>query len=192
MLATISTDLWTMGIPILEKAIRTLAVYAGLLVMLRLGGKRDLAQLNSFDLVVLLLLSNVIQNAVVGSDYSLSGGLIGAVFLIVLNAIVVRLFRRNDFAVRVFEGDPTILVDDGKVLHENIRRLGLRRADLAVAVRMQGAHRIEQVSRATLEPGGLLLVELFREQRDATYADIQRLEAKLDRLLERSPNGRSD
>lgn len=188
MVATISTDLWTMGIPILEKAIRTFCVYAGLVVLLRLGGKRDLAQLNSFDLVVLLLLSNVVQNAVIGNDNSLAGGLIGATFLVAANAIAVRLFRRNDLAIRVFEGDPTVVVREGRVDQHNIRRLGLRRADIEVAVRRQGADRIDQVSRATLEPGGLLLVELFEEQHDATHADVRRLEEKLDRVLERLPS----
>jgi uncharacterized membrane protein YcaP (DUF421 family) len=183
MLATISTDLWTMGVPILEKAIRTCGVYAGLVVLLRLGGKRDLAQLNSFDLVVLLLLSNVVQNAVIGNDNSLGGGLIGATLLVAVNAVAVRLFRGNDLAVRLFEGSPTIVVDDGQVQERNIRRLGLRRADVDVAVRRQGADRIDQVSRAVLEPGGLLLVELFEDQQDATNADIQRLDNKLDQIL---------
>src|SRR3954467_5688798 len=83
-------NLFTMGISVLEKGIRTLAVYAGLLVLLRLAGKRNLAKLNSFDLVVLLLLSNVVQNAVIGQDNSLTGGLLGAAILVSANAIVVR------------------------------------------------------------------------------------------------------
>jgi uncharacterized membrane protein YcaP (DUF421 family) len=183
--ATINTDLWTMGIPILEKAIRTFGVYAGLVILLRLGGKRDLAQLNSFDLIVLLILANVVQNAVIGNDNSLAGGLIGATFLVAVNAVVVRLFRGHKTAVRVFEGDPTLLVRDGEVQEGNIRRLGLRRSDVDVAVRRQGTDRIDQVSKATLEPGGLMLVELYEEQHDATQADIRRIEMKLDQLLER-------
>lgn len=187
MLAQISTHLWTMGIPVLEKAIRTFAVYGGILVLLRLGGKRDLAQLNSFDLVVLLLLSNVVQNAVIGNDNSLGGGLLGAALLVAVNAIVVRALRRNETAVRLFEGASTLLVDDGRIQHDNIRRLGLRASDVEVAVRRQGADRMAQVARASLEPGGLLLVEMFEDQHDATRADIRRLEDKLDELLARSP-----
>lgn len=185
MPATINSDLWTMGIPILEKGFRTFGVYAGLVILLRLSGKRDLAQLNTFDLVVLLILANVVQNAVIGNDNSLAGGLIGATFLVALNAVVVRLFRRHDTAVRLFEGDPTVLVRDGKIQEDAIRRLGLRRADVDVAIRRQGADRIDQVSTATLEPGGLLVVDLFEGEHDATQADIQRIEAKLDRALAR-------
>lgn len=184
MVATINTDLWAVGIPIAEKAIRTFGVYAGLVILLRLGGKRDLAQLNSFDLVVLLLLSNVVQNSVIGNDNSLLGGLIGAALLVAMNAVVVRVFRRNDRAMRLFEGDPTVLVRDGKVLEGNIRRLGLRRSDVDVAVRRQGADRIEQVSNATLDPGGQLVVELYDDQHNATTSDVQRLEQKLDRILQ--------
>jgi hypothetical protein len=106
-------------------------------VLLRLGGKRDLAQLNSFDLVVLLLLANVVQNAVIGNDNSLDGGFTGAAILIAVNAIVVRLSRRNHLAIRVFEGEPTVLVHQGEVNEHNVNRLGLRRADIEVAVRRQ-------------------------------------------------------
>ena len=93
---SIGKDLWQIGIPVAEKAIRTGAVYGGIIVLLRLGGKRDLAQLNSFDLVVLLLLSNVVQNAVIGNDNSLAGGLFGAGVLVGVNAVVVRTVRRSD------------------------------------------------------------------------------------------------
>lgn len=87
-LALVGKDLWT-GIPIIEKVIRTVGIYLGLVIMLRFAGKRDLAQLNSFDLVVLLLLSNIVQNAVIGNDTSLSGGLLGAAVILVTNGIVV-------------------------------------------------------------------------------------------------------
>src|SRR5438874_12594211 len=109
-LGVVGRDLFQMGVPVVEKAIRTAAVYGGIVLLLRLGGKRDLAQLNSFDLVVLLLLSNVVQNAIIGEDNSLIGGLLGAAFLVILNAVVVRLARLSDRATMVFEGDPTVLV----------------------------------------------------------------------------------
>src|SRR5689334_5231607 len=115
VLANIADDLFTMGVPVLEKGIRTVAVYAGLLLLLRLAGKRDLAQLNSFDFVVLLLLSNVVQNAVIGEDNSLAGGLLGACVLIAVNALLVRLTRRSDVATRILEGESTTLVRDGAI-----------------------------------------------------------------------------
>src|SRR3954453_8639695 len=110
VIATITDDLFTMGTPIVEKGIRTVAVYAGLLVLLRLAGKRDLAQLNSFDFVVLLLLSNVVQNAVIGEDNSLVGGLLGACILVGVNAVVVRTARRSEKATMLLEGTSTTLV----------------------------------------------------------------------------------
>ncbi len=99
--SSIPHDLWTSGEPLAEKVIRTVAVYLGVLLLLRLAGKRDLAQLNTSDLVVLLLLSNVVQNAVIGDDNSLVGGLVGAVALVAVNSVIVRLVQRSDVAVAV-------------------------------------------------------------------------------------------
>ena len=180
---SIADHLFTMGIPIAEKAVRTALVYFGIVVLLRLGGKRDLAQLNSFDLVVLLLLSNVVQNAIIGEDNSLIGGLLGAAFLVILNAVVVRLARLSDRATMVFEGDPTVLVRNGEIDDRAVRRLGLRRGDVINALRRQGANAISEVESAELEPGGAIVVTLNEADENATRADVRRLEEKLDRLL---------
>lgn len=180
---TIATDLFRMGEPVLEKGLRTVAVYAGILLLLRLGGKRDLAQLNSFDLVVLLLLSNVVQNAVIGNDNSLAGGLIGAALLVFVNAVVVRLAQRSDTAVKLFEGSPTVLVHDGRLDEKRLRRLGLRGEDVINALRRQGANKLDEVEKAVLAPGGSIVVTLKPEGENATRLDIERLEAKLDQLL---------
>jgi len=185
-LASISTDLFTMGVPILEKAIRTIAVYFGILLLLRLAGKRDMAQLNSFDFVVLLLLSNVVQNAIIGEDNSLAGGVLGALILVVGNAVVVRLVRRNAVAVRLFEGTPTTLVRDGRLDRPAIRHVGLREEDVVQAIRHQGANDVDEVAQAVLEPSGSIIVTLRDDEENATKADVQRLESKLDALLARS------
>ena len=187
LLATINDDLFTMGIPVAEKAIRTVAVYVGILLLLRLAGKRDLAQLNSFDFVVLLLLSNVVQNAVIGNDNSLSGGILGALILVIGNAVVVRAVRGSDTAVRLFEGSPTVLVRDGHLDHTEIRRLGLREEDVVQALRHQGANDAEEVREAVLQPGGSIVVTLKDDEENATKADVRRLEDKLDALLGRVP-----
>src|SRR5438046_438272 len=129
-LAVVGRDLFQIGVPVVEKAIRTAAVYGGILVLLRLGGKRDLAQLNSFDLVVLLLLSNVVQNSIIGSDSSLVGGLLGATILIAINAAIVRGVRMNDRATALFEGRPSVLVRDGVLQEPAVRRLGIRPDDV--------------------------------------------------------------
>lgn len=185
MLASIANDLFTMGIPVAEKAMRTVAVYIGLLVLLRLAGKRDVAQLNTFDFVVLLLLSNVVQNAVIGSDDSLWGGLLGAAILVAGNAVVVRLVGRNAAALRVLEGTPTILVRDGELDRAAVLRLGLRDADVIAAIRRQNADELAEVAEAALEPGGAISVRLRDDAMNASRADVARLEAKLDALLAR-------
>jgi len=173
-------DLWNIQIPPVEKLLRTVLVYVGLAVLLRLGGKRDLAQLNSFDLVVMLLLSNVVQNAVIGNDNSLTGGLLGAAILVALNAVMVRLVNRHPRLVRLFEGRPTTLIRDGLVIPKALHRLGLRRADVVAACRRQGADDISEIANATLSPGGALVVTLDESHHDATIGDLRR---EHDRLL---------
>ena len=185
VLASIADDLFTMGIPTAEKAIRTVAVYAGLLILLRLAGKRDLAQLNTFDFVVLLLLSNVVQNAIIGDDNSLLGGLLGATILVAANSVIVRVARANNRIFHLFEGTPTVLVRDGQLDHAAVKRLGLREDDVVQAVRHQGANDVEEVKEAVLEPGGSIVVVLKEDEENATKADVRRLEAKLDALLAR-------
>ncbi|MEP6814422.1 MAG: YetF domain-containing protein [Marmoricola sp.] len=176
-------DLMDIGTSVPDKLIRTVAVYVAIAVLLRLAGKRDLAQLNSFDLVVMLLLSNVVQNAVIGPDNSLTGGLLGAAALLALNAVVVRVSRRSDKATAVFEGTPSVLARDGSWDERALRHEGLRLADVNAAVRRQNATGIEDVEKVTLEVGGALVVEMRPDAQPATQADVKRLEAKLDRLL---------
>jgi uncharacterized membrane protein YcaP (DUF421 family) len=185
VLASISDDLFTSGVPLAEKVLRTVAVYLGILLLLRLAGKRDLAQLNTFDLVVLLLLSNVVQNAVIGNDNSLIGGLVGAVTLVVVNSLLVRVAQRSDSAVRLLEGEAATLARDGRLDAGAIQRLGLRPADVEAAIRRQGASTLAEVAEASLEPGGSIVVRLRAEAEGATKADVARLEAKLDDLLAR-------
>lgn len=183
LLASIPDDLFTMTVPVAEKVIRTVAVYAGLLLLLRLAGKRDLAQLNTFDLVVLLLLSNVVQNAIIGTDDSLLGGMLGAATLIGVNWFIARLALRSDRAVRLLEGTSTTLAHDGRLDTAALNRLGLRKDDVLLALREQGALSIEDVQDAALAPGGSILLTLKPAKSPATGEDITRLEAKLDRLL---------
>lgn len=171
-------DLFQIQIPVLEKVLRTVGVYAGMAILLRLAGKRDLAELNTFDLVVMLLLSNVVQNSIIGADNSLVGGLLGAAVLLLVNSVVVRVANRHPRLTEIFEGQPTDLVIDGKPVG-NLRRLGLRRADVAVALRHQGAGDITEVRRATLEPGGSIVVDLKERARDTTVSDMERDHAAL-------------
>lgn len=173
------SDLWMIGIPAADKVIRTVVVYAGLAVLLRLAGKRNLAQLNSFDLVVVLLLSNVVQNALIGPDNSVTGALLGAVVLLAVNAIVVRFIHRYEWAVRLFEGTDVALVKDGAFVDRALRRQGLRRADVETALRAQGADGPVDVAEATLSPGGSIVVWLKPEEMSANRGDVAVIEARL-------------
>jgi len=166
-----------------EKMLRTAVVYFAIVILLRIFGKRELAQLNSFDLVVLLLLSNVVQNAIIGPDNSLWGGLVGAATLLFLNSVVVRVVKRWPRIDRLFEGRKNAIVTDGKYDEHELARLGLRRGDLETAIRRQGANSVSEVRSASIYPGGAIVVELNDVDENATRGDIDRLEAKLDRLL---------
>jgi uncharacterized membrane protein YcaP (DUF421 family) len=174
------SDIWTLGVPAGEKVLRTVAVYAALALLLRVAGKRNLAQLNSFDLVVVLLLSNVVQNALIGPDDSVTGGLLGAVVLVGANAVVVRLVSRSERAVRLFEGQDVPLVKDGRFLDRSLRLEGLRRADVEAALRAQGADGAGDVAEASLSPGGSIVVWLKSQRMSANRADIDALHVRLD------------
>src|SRR2546426_11723380 len=182
LLATEAHRLFVTEIPLSEKVIRTVVVYGALLFLLRLGGKRTAAQLNSFDLVVLLLISNVVQNAIIGPENSLLGGLIGATVLVLVNDVVSRVARQNDVVDRAMEGTEDRLVEDGAFLDRQLRRLGVRPTDLEVALRRQGAENVGQVKHADLYPSGAIVVDLRPEARGASHDDIERLERKVDQL----------
>lgn len=179
-------NLMHLDLSVWEKVLRTVAVYLVLAVLIRLAGKRDLAQLNAFDLVVMLLLSNVVQNAVIGPDNTLLGGVIGAIVLVVVNAGIVRAARRNDRISRLLEGTSTTLARDGRWDDEALRHEGLRKADAEAALRRQNANSVHDVETVSIEPGGAIVATLREELQSATRADIDRLEAKLDALLTRS------
>src|ERR1041385_1073109 len=109
-------SIFVVGAPLAEKVLRPILIYVFLVVALRVFGKRELAQLNPFDLVVLLSLSNTVQNAIIGNDNSLSGGLVGALALLAVNYLVVRFLFRHRRLDPIFEGKPTTLVENGKIL----------------------------------------------------------------------------
>jgi len=183
-------------IPATEKILRTLGVYLGLAIIMRLAGKRQLAQLNSFDLIVMLLLSNVVQNAVIGPDNSLTGGLLGAVVLVGFNAVLERIATTGKRSTMIFEGTPTTLVTDGRIVEKQVRHTGLRDPEVISALRHQGASALRDVRRATLEPGGSISVELTREAQAATYGELRQavldLQGHLDErlsVLERGDRG---
>jgi uncharacterized membrane protein YcaP (DUF421 family) len=139
-----------------EKLLRTLIVYFFLLGGLRLAGKRELGQLNPFDLVVLLLLSNTVQNAIIGQDDSLTGGLIGASALLIINWIVVRFLYSHPRLDKIVEGESDCLIKDGKVIHENLMKETITVSELELAARKQGFESLDEIQTAQLEVGGTL------------------------------------
>lgn len=143
-----------LGLPVLEKILRPVIIYAVLILLLRVFGKRELAQLNPFDLVVLLSLSNVVQNALIGDDNSVSGGVIGAFTLLGINWLTVRLLFRFPKLEEVFTGSPTTLIEHGKVCEENLRKELMTRTELMVVAHRQGFEHLEDIDRAVIEPGG--------------------------------------
>ena len=139
---------------VIEKILRPALVYAFLVVGLRLAGKRELAQLNPFDLVVLLTISNAVQNAIIGNDNSVTGGVIGATTLLALNHFVVRALYRHRRLDRLIEGSPTVLIEHGQLRKERLKDELITHAELMAAAHKQGFSRLDEVDRAVLDPGG--------------------------------------
>lgn len=153
--------MFQMPLPILEKLARPVIVYLALVLLLRIFGKRELAQLNPFDLVVLLSLSNTVQNAIIGEDNSVTGGLVGAFGLLAINWLVVRFLYRSPRMTRMLEGNRTVLIRDGKVDVQALTRESLTREELIEVIHRQGFEAIHQIKRCELEPDGTFYVESF-------------------------------
>jgi uncharacterized membrane protein YcaP (DUF421 family) len=140
--------------PLLEKILRPIVVYLFLVIGLRLAGKRELAQLNPFDLVVLLSLSNTVQNAIIGNDNSITGGIIGAAALLIINYFVVRFVFKHKRLDQLFEGSPTTLIEHGKIIKENLAKELLTESELLTVAHRQGFDRLSEIESAVLEAGG--------------------------------------
>jgi len=182
-------EIFVMQIPVLEKIARTVLVYATIVVLFRLAGKRGLATLNTLDFVVIFLLSNVVQNAIIGNDNSFTGGAIGAATLVAINAGLNRLVARSALVARWFEGAPTTVIADGKPLRPEMRRLAIRPGDLDHAVRLQNGESIDDVATGVLEPSGHLIVTLKPSEQSATKGDIDHVLSRLASLEGQTARG---
>jgi uncharacterized membrane protein YcaP (DUF421 family) len=150
------SDMFLLGVPLAEKILRPVIVYVFLVVALRLAGKRELAQLNPFDLVVLLTLSNTVQNAIIGEDNSVLGGVIGAATLLVLDYILVRALYNHPKWFQLVEGKPDVLFEDGKIKRNRLKKELITVEELRAAAHRQGFASLHQVERVVLETGGTL------------------------------------
>ena len=181
-------DIFVVGAPIAEKILRPALVYVFLVVALRVFGKRELAQLNPFDLVVLLSLSNTVQNAIIGNDNSLSGGLIGALALLALNYLVVRFLFRHRRLDEILEGEPTVLIEKGQMVEKALASELLTRPELLTVLHRQGFSGVEEVDQCVLEPGGTFAVlrkepPIAELEHRELVRRLEELSGKLDKLL---------
>ncbi len=149
-------DMFYPDIPLLAKILRPVFVYAFLVIGMRLAGKRQLAQLNPFDLIVLLTLSNTVQNAIIGNDNSVTGGLVGAATLLAVNYVVVRFLYGHQRLDRLIEGKPIMLIHDGKVDRTRLHQQLITHIELEAAARRQGFCSLNEVDKAILDPGGTI------------------------------------
>ena len=183
--------MFRLPLPIIEKLLRPVIVYLVLVVLLRIFGKRELAQLNPFDLVVLLSLSNTVQNAIIGDDNSVTGGVIGALGLLAINWLVVRALYRSPRFTRILQGGSTVLVRNGKVDERALRGESLTREELMEVIHRQGFETLAKVKRCELEPNGMFYIEAIEPSQaekhhgellarfDAMSAEIAGLRARL-------------
>jgi uncharacterized membrane protein YcaP (DUF421 family) len=174
--------MFVLGVPIAEKILRPIIVYIFLIVGLRLSGKRELAQLNPFDLIVLLTLSNTVQNAIIGNDNSVTGGVIGAASLLAVNYLVVRFLYDHRKIDQLVEGRADVLIEDGKVHEHKLKRELITKEELAAAARKQGFDSLSEVRQCVLEPGGTL--SFTARKPDTEDIRHQELLKKFDALSE--------
>jgi uncharacterized membrane protein YcaP (DUF421 family) len=169
LFGTIGHNMFHLPVPWLEKILRPIIVYLVLIFFLRLFGKRELAQLNPFDLVVLLSLSNTVQNAIIGDDNSVSGGILGAFALLAINWILMKLLFRAPKINQAIEGTQTVLIRDGQIDEEALKKETLTHEELLSVLNKNGFNNPMDVEECVLEPNGTFFVK----GRDPSSSDIQ-------------------
>jgi uncharacterized membrane protein YcaP (DUF421 family) len=171
----LALDWKTMAVPalsVLEKILRPLLIYVFLALALRIAGKRELAQLNTLDFVVLLLLSNTVQNAIIGNDNSVSGGIIGAVTLLAANYLVVKFLFRHPGLEALFEGRPDLLIIDGVLNKPRLAKELITVGELEEAARKQGIESLSEVAKAEIDNDGAIIFVAKRSSADRQHAEL--------------------
>ena len=180
MSAAIWADMFHLSAPAIEKVIRPVIIYVFLVGAVRLFGKRELAQLNALDFVVLLTISNTVQNAIIGEDNSVTGGMLGALTLFVTNWLVVRFLYRHESLDRLVEGEPDVLIQNGRVVHARLEKELITVHELERAAHKQGFASLDEIDKAVLEPGGGFCFFGRRPTPEASRHD--EIVTRLDRL----------
>lgn len=180
-------SMFHLHLPVLEKILRPIIVYLCLVIFLRLFGKRELAQLNPFDLIVLLCLSNTVQNSIIGDDNTVSGGIVGVFSLLSINWLLTRVLYWQPKVTTALEGTETVLILHGLVDHEAMRREALTELELKTVLHKLGLSDYSQVKRCVLEPSGNFFVEemdplLGGRQRSEILRDLRALTAEVQEL----------
>src|SRR5579864_3405953 len=173
-------DMFVLGLPLMEKILRPVFVYAFLVIGLRLSGKRELVQLNPFDLVVLLTLSNTVQNAIIGDDNSVTGGLLGATTLLVVNYVLVRFVSNHQSLERFIEGDPDMLIERGVIKYDCLKKEAITIGELLGAAHKQGFASLDEIECAVLEPSGSIC--FFGKKPDPETARHDEIIHRLDQM----------
>jgi uncharacterized membrane protein YcaP (DUF421 family) len=150
--------MFDMGTPAWGIVVRSIAVYGAVFAGLRLMGKRELGQMTVFDLVVVLLIANAVQNAMVGPDASLQGGILAAVVLLVVNRALAAFRLRGGKWGRLIEGTPTVLVEDGRFVEAHLHKEGVEHDELEMAAREHGLASVRDVKLAVLEVDGSISI----------------------------------
>jgi len=154
--------MWNIAVPVWELIVRAVVVYAFLLILLRLTGKRQVGQLAPFDLVLLLVLSNAVQNSMNAGDNSLIGGLVSAATLVALNYLMGLATYRSKSLEAIIEGRPQVLIHNGALFEEILSRAKLTHHELNAALRQAGCSGIDEVHSAILENNGSISVVSHR------------------------------
>jgi uncharacterized membrane protein YcaP (DUF421 family) len=178
-------EMFRLSIPVIEKILRPILVYLFLVILLRIFGKRELAQLNPFDLVVLLSLSNTVQNAIIGDDTSLTGGLIGAFTLCLINYVVIRFMFKHRRLDQLIEGSPAVLIEHGRIQRQTLAKELLTESELLTMAHRQGFATLGEVERCVLEPGGTFFIQGKTPRvSDRHHAEVMARLEHIERLIE--------
>ncbi len=180
-------EMFSLGLPFAEKVLRPILVYGFLVVALRIFGKRELAQLNPFDLVVLLMLSNTVQNAIIGNDSTITGGIIGASALLVTNYLVIRFVLKHRRLDEMLEGTSTVLIENGTVRPKALTKEMLSEAELTAVAHRQGFRSLSEIESCVLEPSGTFVIEGKEpRQSEKQFSEINARLERIEKLLEKS------
>lgn len=180
------SEMFRLGLPFAEKVLRPILVYGFLVIALRVFGKRELAQLNPFDLVVLLMLSNTVQNAIIGNDSTVTGGIVGAFTLLATNYLVVRFVLKHRRLDEMLEGTPAVLIENGTVRRKVLAKEMLSETELTNVAHRQGFGSLAEVQSCILEPGGTFVIEGKElRQSEKQFSEINVRLKRIENLLEK-------